>query len=109
MKKIILGMLLSASLVTSFASTTNAVASDPVTKQPRGMQAPQMNPECKPLMENFRKDQPQLEAAIKANNANEVGKIVIKNHNFAESFIKTHPSCKMGMMKGMKMNSSTPK
>lgn len=109
MKKIILGMLFSASLATSFAATTNAVASAPVAKQPMSMQAHQMNPECKPLMDNFRKNQPQLEAAIKANNANEVGKIVIANHNFAESFMTAHPSCKMGMMKGMKMNSSTAK
>lgn len=55
---------------------------------------PRMDPECKPAFEHMKANHDKLEAAIKANDANTVGKIVIADHNYMESFIATHPQCK---------------
>lgn len=55
---------------------------------------PRHNPACKPLMEHMRTTHPQIEAAIKANDAQKVGQLVIADHNFIEKFIAEHPQCK---------------
>ena len=65
---------------------------------------PMMNPACKPLMEHMKSSHPQLEAAIKANNAEQVGKLVIANHKFMEAFVAKNPECKPPMMGGGMMD-----
>jgi len=98
MKKILLAL----SVLGSLAIACNTVASAPM-----GMCAeshsgcthanqnhPMMNPACKPLMEHMMQSRPQVEAAIKANNANKVGKLIIADHKFMEEFAAKNPECK---------------
>lgn len=81
-------------------------------------QAPQMPPmmmdsSCKPALEHMRTNHQQVEAAIKANDANKVGTLMISNHNYMESFMAQNPQCKPpkrgnGMGGGMGMGMMPP-
>lgn len=62
------------------------------TPPPMPMQP--MDPVCQQAMEHMHTTHMQVESAIKANNANKVGTLIIANHNYIESFIKQHPECK---------------
>ncbi|RTL02998.1 MAG: hypothetical protein EKK57_00435 [Proteobacteria bacterium] len=53
-----------------------------------------MDPVCQQAMQHIHASHTQIESAIKANDANKVGTLVIANHNYMESFIKQHPECK---------------
>lgn len=56
---------------------------------------PLADPQCKPAMEHMHASRIQIEEAIKANDANKVGKLVIQDHKYMETFIASHPQCKM--------------
>lgn len=57
----------------------------------------QMDPVCKQAFDHMRDSRPQIEAAIKANDAKKVGTLVIANHKYMEDFIAKNPQCKPPM------------
>lgn len=61
-----------------------------------------MGPVCKEAMEHQKKVRPEIDRAIKENNAQKVGELVIADHKFMEDFCAKHPECKQ-KMKDMKM------
>ena len=74
--------------------------------QPPQMPPMMMDSSCKPAMEHMRTNHQQVEAAIKANDANKVGTLMIANHNYMESFMTQNPQCKP--QRGMGMMMATP-
>lgn len=79
------------------AATLGIANADQTTPQMPPMMT---DPVCKPAMEHMRTSHKEIEAAIKANDANKVGTLVIANHNYIESFMMQNPQCKpprMGM------------
>lgn len=86
MKKL-LGILCLSGMMAS------AIAAETTAGQPP-MPMPSMDPVCMQAMEHMRANHAQLESAIKANDANKVGTIVIANHKYMESFIAKNPQCK---------------
>lgn len=54
----------------------------------------QMNSVCKPAWEHVQATHPQIEAAIKANDATKVGQLIIADHKYLEEFFGKHPECK---------------
>lgn len=58
------------------------------------------DPVCKEAMERMHDCHTKVQAAIKANDAQKVGELIIANHNYMENFMAKHPQCKPkhGMM-----------
>lgn len=79
-------------------ATVGVVNADQTQQMPSMM----TDPVCQTAMEHMRTTHKEVEAAIKANDANKVGTLVIANHNYMESFMAKNPQCKpqrgMGMM-----------
>lgn len=86
MKKL-LGIILTAGFIASATAAETAPGQPP-------MPMPSMDPVCMQAMEHMHANHAQLESAIKANDANKVGTIVIANHKYMESFIAKNPQCK---------------
>lgn len=87
-------------------ATVGVVNADQAPSMPPMM----MDPVCKPAMEHMRTSHKEVEAAIKANDANKVGTLVIANHNYIESFMAQNPQCKpRGMMPPQGNNSQAAK
>ena len=65
---------------------------------------------CKPLMEVIKSSFVKVQAAIKANDPDTIGKAMIAEHKYEESFVLQHPECKVTrtpIYTGMSNKSST--
>lgn len=81
MKKTLLGILFSGIVFVAIAN-----------EEPQAQ--PKMDPVCKEAFQHLHENQSKLEAAIKANDAETVGTIVIADHKYMDDFIEKHPQCK---------------
>lgn len=57
----------------------------------------QMDPVCKEAFDHLQANRPKVEEAIKANDANKVGKLVIADNKYMTDFMKKNPQCKPPM------------
>ncbi|MDD3267469.1 MAG: hypothetical protein PHC75_09870 [Burkholderiales bacterium] len=85
MKKLLIALM-------GFAIVGIANADTPTEAPPM-----QMDPVCKQAFEHMRDSRPKVEAAIKANDANKVGTLVIADHKYMEDFMSKNPQCKPPM------------
>lgn len=83
--------LLSALLVIG-ASVGIANAAQPQASQPMPMM--KMDPVCKTAFEHMRTNRHEVESAIKSNDANKVGNLVIANYKYMQDFMAKNPQCK---------------
>lgn len=91
MKKLLL--ILSCGLALGVANAATPTAASAPMGGPNGMK--QIPAECKAQMVKMHSNHEAIEAAIKKNDANKVGKLVIKEYNDNQAFLKSHPDCKM--------------
>lgn len=89
MKKLLL--ILSCGLAFSVANAATTVASAPASMD----SAHPVPADCKVQASKMKTGYMAVESAIKQNDANKVGKLVIKAYNENQAFLKTHPECKM--------------
>ncbi len=98
--------LLSTLLIVGASVAANAA--QPQASQPMPMK---MDPVCKPAFEHMRSSHMAIESAIKANDANKVGTLVIANYKYMQDFMAKNPQCKpkhRPMGAGGMMPSETP-
>jgi hypothetical protein len=101
MKKFLVTALCGLGLVVGVANAGHDdMMSDDMMMSPDMMM--KMGPVCKEAMEHQKKVRPEIDRAIKENNAQKVGELVIADHKFMEDFCAKHPECKQ-KMKDMKM------
>lgn len=86
MKKILVTALCGLGLIAGAAQADDAK-----------MMMPKMPPVCKEAMDHQKSVRPMIDAAIKENNAQKVGELVIADHKFMEDFFMKHPECKHKM------------
>lgn len=87
MKKIFLIGVCGLSLMSGIACANNM-------NMNMGMDMMPKDPVCQEAMKQMKDCHAKVEAAIKANDAQKVGELVIANHHYMESFMAKHPQCK---------------
>lgn len=112
MKKLVLlsamcgfaGMSFAAPVATSSTSASQPVAAVAQAKSTNPTRMMEVDPSCEPLFQHMKDNQKPVMEAIKANDANKVGTLVIANYKWMEDFNAKNPQCKppkRKMMHGM--------
>lgn len=90
MKKIFLIGVCGLSLMSGMAYANNMN----MGMDMKGMNMAPKDPVCQEAMTHMRATHEKVEAAIKANDAQKVGELVIACHKYMEEFTAKHPQCK---------------